>query len=160
MRKLQLSKITNLEGKIRLQDPNLSVMTQQFTNCGIAPWIVLATTLACSGCATAEVSEVPLWENKVEEIQRGTRTKQDILDLFGPPKAILKREDLLDRVKDKREDESLMAQAIQMFQPFPHTEKIMTSDRIFYYTFTKIQTLPTYVYWIERGEKQAVVSHL
>jgi len=130
------------------------------TNYAIGPWIMFTVMLTASSCVTAEISEKALWENEFEQIQRGISTKNDILSLLGPPRAILKKEDLQNVDIFSTKDDWFMVQAIEKFKPFSHVEKFTEKEMIYYYTSTKVQTLPTYFYWIERGEKNAFVTHL
>ena len=90
---------------------------------------MLPATVMLSGCVVGRVyRDHPLDEVKVAGIQRGVTTKQEILDLFGPPQEIEARE--------------LTAIGIP-FEPFlsrrgdkPPVERIVAA-RFFRYTYTR-----------------------
>jgi hypothetical protein len=94
---------------------------------GVAPALLL------SGCVMGRVyRDHPLDELKVGTIQRGVTTKQEVLDLFGPPQEIEARE--------------LTAIGIP-FEPFlsrrgdkPPIERIVAA-RFFRYTYTRANVM-------------------
>jgi len=93
----------------------------------------LVPALLLSGCVMGRVyRDHPLDEVKIAGIQRGVTTKQEILDLFGPPQEIEGRE--------------LTAIGIP-FEPFlsrrgdkPPIERIVAT-RFFRYTYTRANAM-------------------
>jgi outer membrane protein assembly factor BamE (lipoprotein component of BamABCDE complex) len=105
---------------------------------GLLPAMVL------SGCVMGRVyRDHPLDEVKIAAIQRGQTTKQEILDLFGPPQEI-----------DARE---LTAIGVP-FEPFisrrgdkPPVERIVAA-RYFRYTYTRANAMAIILILFNYGE--------
>lgn len=105
---------------------------------------VLVPVVALSGCVMGRVyRDHPLDEMKIGSIQRGVTTKQEILDLFGPPQEI-----------DARE---LTAIGVP-FEPFlsrrgdkPPIERIVAA-RFFRYTYTRANAMAVILILFNYGE--------
>jgi outer membrane protein assembly factor BamE (lipoprotein component of BamABCDE complex) len=105
---------------------------------GLLPAVLL------SGCVMGRVyRDHPLDEVKIASIQRGQTTKQEILDLFGPPQEI-----------DARE---LTAIGVP-FEPFisrrgekPPVERIVAA-RYFRYTYTRANAMAIILILFNYGE--------
>jgi len=111
--------------------------------------IILWTTavlsaVVLSGCVMGRVyRDHPLDEVKIAAIQRGQTTKQEILDLFGPPQEIEARE--------------LTAIGVP-FEPFisrrgdkPPVERIVAA-RYFRYTYTRANAMAIILILFNYGE--------
>jgi outer membrane protein assembly factor BamE (lipoprotein component of BamABCDE complex) len=104
----------------------------------------LLPVMLLSGCVMGRVyRDHPLDEIKISGIQRGVTTKQEILDLFGPPQEI-----------DARE---LTAVGIP-FEPFisrrgdkPPVERIVAA-RFFRYTYTRANAMALILVLFNYGE--------
>jgi outer membrane protein assembly factor BamE (lipoprotein component of BamABCDE complex) len=105
---------------------------------------VLLPAMLLAGCVMGRVyRDHPLDEVKIATIQRGQTTKQEILDLFGPPQEI-----------DARE---LTAIGVP-FEPFisrrgekPPVERIVAA-RYFRYTYTRANAMAIILILFNYGE--------
>jgi outer membrane protein assembly factor BamE (lipoprotein component of BamABCDE complex) len=105
---------------------------------------VLVAAMLLPGCVMGRVyRDHPLDEVKIATIQRGHTTKQEILDLFGPPQEIEARE--------------LTAIGVP-FEPFisrrgdkPPVERIVAA-RYFRYTYTRANALAIILILFNYGE--------
>jgi len=109
--------------------------------------MILTAMLTSGGCVTKEVVLQPSMIHELKNIQRGESTKQDVLQLFGPPVAIFKNEAM---TKDTQPFEK---EALQF-------EGATKDHIIYYYTFSRVHMPLTWEWWIPRGEYRLTIEHL
>jgi len=93
--------------------------------------VIALVTIFFGGCAKPKfIIGKPISQEKVNSIQRGKTTKQEIIEWFGTPSGIVKKDEKMNLPKGKISSDPF-------FDLFSTRCDVTENSRIYYYTFAR-----------------------